>query len=399
MLQFRPHLRGGLSIYADVPIRNGFPSFSKAEIQRRHDAVRRVLERHKTAVALLYGAGRFSSDLLYLSNWPGGREGYLLLPLERDPMLLVQLYNHVPVAEKLSLIADTRWSGVDSMVTVAEELKPFAGSQGCIGLIGALPFSQYERLRALLPEAEFIDLTRAFREMRMAYSEEELRFFRAAACLTDRSLERLEQQLRPGLREYELPAIVEGAYLEAGGYAGIHFMASTSMKDPKAFVPHQYQSDRLIEVGDVLITEISGAFWGYTGQIHRTFCLGEPTPEYVRLHDAAVAAFLAIEEVLRQGATVELVMDAAEVIDRQGYTIFDDLLHGANQYPPILRTWSTDHGHPQGFVFQENMVVTIQPQPTTPDRRMGLQFGETVRITSNGVERLHRYPRKMVIIG
>jgi hypothetical protein len=45
------------------------------------------------------------------------------------------------------------------------------------------------------------------------------------------------------------------------------------------------------------------------------------------------------------------------------------------------------------------MVVTIQPQPMTEDRRMGLQFGETVRVTRTETERLHRYPRKMVVVG
>ena len=95
---------------------------------------------------------------------------------------------------------------------------------------------------------------------------------------------------------------------------------------------------------------------------------------------------------------VDQVLDAAEVIDQRGYRILDDLLHGANQYPPILQTRSTDRGYPREFTFRENMVVTIQPQPTTLDKRMGLQFGETVRITKTGTERLHHYPRKMVVI-
>ncbi len=360
--------------------------------------MRHLLEQHGAAGAVVYGAGRYHSDLQYVSNWPGGREGFVVLPLTGEPVLLVQLYNHVPLAEKLSLIPDTRWAGPDSVATVADCLKDVGGNNR-IGLIGALPFSYYERLQALLPAVRWVDLTQAFRHLRVQYSEEELGFFRVAAHLTDRSMEQLEQLLRPGLREYELAAIVESAYLEAGGYAGIHFMASTPMQDPDAFVPRQYQSDRLLRAEDALITEISGAFWGYTGQIHRTFFLGPPTAEYVRLHEVAVAAFEAIEEVLKDGATVEEVLDAAELIDRAGYVIFDDLLHGANQTPPILRTRSTDHGNPAEFRFQENMVVTIQPQPVSHDRRIGLQFGETVRITRGGVERLHRYPRNMVVLG
>ncbi len=382
-----------------IPTRDGFPTFSLDEIERRHAAVRALLEHHGLDALVLYGAGRFSSDVQYLTNWPGGREAYVVVPREGEPLLLAQLFNHVPMAERLSLVADTRWAGADSVATLAGELTG-RGFRG-IGLAGALPFSQYERLRALLPHAEVVDVGKPFRGLRLPRTAEELAFFRAGAELTDRSIERLEAELRPGLRENELPAIVEAASLEAGGYAGIHFMASAPMEarpEERVFVPHQYQSDRVMRRGDVLITEISGAFWGYSGQIHRTFSLGEPTTAWRDIHAAAEQAYTAIEAVLRDGATVDQVLDAAEIIDRAGYTIFDDLLHGANQYPPILKTRSTAHSNPREFVFRTGMVVTIQPQLTTLDRRMGLQFGETVAIAPDGVERLHRYPRKMVVV-
>ncbi|MFQ5903667.1 MAG: M24 family metallopeptidase, partial [Candidatus Binatia bacterium] len=224
-------------IHDRVPIRDGFPSFSEAELSRRQTTLRRVMEQHGVHCVILYATGRFNSDMQYLSNWPGGREGYVLLPLDRSPVLLVQLYNHVPMAERLSRIADTRWAGPDSVATVASCLKEFGLQRGRIGLIGVLSFLQHDRLKRLLPEVEFVDLSRPFRKIRLVRSDEELQFFRVAAELTDRSIERLEQHLRPGLREYELAAIVEGVYLQEGGYAGIHFMASTSMKDPKVFVP------------------------------------------------------------------------------------------------------------------------------------------------------------------
>jgi hypothetical protein len=44
------------------------------------------------------------------------------------------------------------------------------------------------------------------------------------------SMERLEAGLKPGLRECELPALIEQAYLERGGQAGIHFLASMPMR-------------------------------------------------------------------------------------------------------------------------------------------------------------------------
>jgi Xaa-Pro aminopeptidase len=382
-----------------LPTRHGYPTFSDAEITRRHTAIRDSLREQNLSCLVLYGAGRFNSDIQYLSNWPGGREGYVVLPLGAEPMLLAQLFNHVPMAEQLSLIGDTRWAGADSVVSLAEVLAS-RSLGGRVAVAGGLPFSQYAQLRKLLPQTTFVDWNRDFRRLRLVRSEEEIAFFHAAAELTDRSIDRLARELRPGLRESELAALVEGPYLEAGGYAGIHFMTSTPMRQPDelAFVPRQYQSDRLLQAGDALITEISGAFWGYSGQIHRTFFLGEPTDEWRRLHRAAEAAYTSIEGVLQAGATVDDVLDAAEMIHHAGYTIFDDLLHGANQYPPILKTRATAHSNPPGdFVFRAGMVVTLQPQLTTLDHRIGLQFGETIVIRDAGVERLHRFPRDMVI--
>jgi Xaa-Pro aminopeptidase len=202
-------------------------------------------------------------------------------------------------------------------------------------------------------------------------------------------------------------------------------------------VPHQYQSDRPIQEGDALITEISGGFWCHASQIHRTYTVGcEPNRLYRELEEVAEEALEAILASLREGATAEDVLDAAEIIERRGFTIFDDLLHGADQYPPILRTRETDHGptvrtnvalrrsegpakredpreahlgpegrvsehvsHPAGFRFQKNMIVTVQPNVTTRDRRAGLQYGETVRVATGGVERLHRYRRGIITVG
>lgn len=387
----------------DVPLRDGYPSFSPEEIGRRHESVRRLLAAQNVDVLLLYGAGRFNSDLQFLTNWPGGREGYLVLPRDGEPELLVQLFNHVPMAQRLSLVPRTEWAGADSVQSVARAIRAAVGSGGSarVGLSGSLPFSQYQRLAAALEPAQIVDLNRAYRDLRLIRSEEELRFFRAAAELTDRAIERIARDLRPGIHEYDIATSVETACLEAGGYSGIHFIASTPMQggETAVFVPHQYQSNRVLREGDAVITEISGGFWGYTGQAHRTFFLGEPTEEWAALHRASQEAYEAIEAVLRDGATLDQLLDAAEIIDRSGYTIYDDLLHGANQYPPIVKTRSTSHSNPASFVFRSGMVVTLQPQLTTPDRRIGMQYGETVLITPTGVERLHRFPRQMVVVG
>jgi Xaa-Pro aminopeptidase len=215
-------------------------------------------------------------------------------------------------------------------------------------------------------------------------------------------MEALESEVRPGITEHELTAIVEGAYLGLGGKTHIHYMATTPMHNPTVCVPAQHQSNRVIEKGDVLITEISAHYHGYPGQVLRPFAIGTPpTPQYQRMYDVAVEAFHRIASVIRPGATTDDVLDAGEYIHTAGYSIYDDLLHGfgGGYLPPILRTRRTS-ARPSGpFTFQENMTVVIQPNVITEDERMGVQVGELVRVTRDGVESLHRYPLRFVLCG
>jgi ectoine hydrolase len=374
-----------------------YPTFSEQEFARRHQAVRAFLDDAGATALVVYGGGR-SLEVQYLTGWPGTREAYLVFPREGAPTLFVQLYNHLPNAQRMAVFPDVRWGGTSSAESVVESLRERGIERGRVGLVGPVPWQHVGHLRQALPNVELLDLARPLRALETVKSDEELERIRVAARFSDLAMQALEREARPGLREEQLAAIVEGAYAPEGGTHGIHFMATTPMRAPEIGVPSQVQSLRAIERGDVLITEISGGYWGYTGQIHRAYAIGEePTEAYRRLHDVAVEGYERVREAIRDGSTAEDVVAAAEVIHDRGYTIYDDLLHGANQFPPILRTRATSRGPVAPFTFRENMVVVIQPNVITDDARMGLQVGETLRVTRTGTERLHDYPMQFVV--
>jgi Xaa-Pro aminopeptidase len=380
-----------------MPDVGDYPRFTEAELAGRHARVQQMMDEAGVDALLLYAAGRYS-DVYYLTDWPGSRESYLLLQRNADPVLLVQLYNHVPVARLLSTVRDVRWAGANTAESVIGLLHERGLEARRIGLAGSLPHTQYNRIRAACPEAEPVELGGKFRALRAIRTEAEIERFKRAAALTDQSLDALKQALRPGVREDELPAALEHTYLKAGGYSGIHFMTSMPMRNPSFPVPAQYQSGRVIQQGDCLITEISGAWWGYSGQIHRTYSVGEgPTKEWQELHQVAVDAFDSICNLIKDGTSTREVEEAAELIHTRGYTLYDDLLHGANQYPPIIQSKSTSRREGGEMVFRENMVITVQPNVCTTDERMGLQFGETFVVRQNGLEPLHDYPREWIV--
>jgi Xaa-Pro dipeptidase len=380
--------------------RSQFPTFSDTEMADRHRSATALLEESNVEALLVYGAGRFASEIYWLTDWPGGREAYLLFEPKEPPTLLVQLYNHVPMAAVLSVVCDVRWAGSNTADTVCELLRERVFPNDRIGLVGSVPFQHYQKMREKLPKAEFLDLSGKLRMLRTIKSEAEIERIRFASKLTDDSMQALAEGLKPGMPEDEIPALIEPAYLKAGGYAGIHFMTSMPMRDPHFPVPAQFQSGRRLEKGDCLITEISGAYSGYSGQIHRTYSLGEvPTPEWKGLHDAAVEAFETLASVIKDGASTREAEEASEIIHRRGYTIYDDLIHGANQYPPIFQTRTTARHEGREVIFRENMVIVIQPNVITKDEKMGLQFGETLVVRKDGCESLNHFPREWIVCG
>jgi len=380
--------------------RSQFPAFSDAEMASRHSSAMALLEESDVDALLVYGAGRFASEIYWLTDWPGGREAYLLFEPKEPPTLLVQLYNHVPMARVLSVVGDVRWAGPNTAEGVCKLLQERGVANGRVGLVGSIPFQHYQKMREKLPKAEFVDLSGKFRMLRTMKSQAEIERIRLASKLTDDSMQALADGLKPGMREDELPALLEPVYLRAGGYAGIHFMTSMPMREPHFPVPAQFQSNRRLEKGDCLITEISGAYWGYSGQIHRTYSLGEgPTPEWERLHGAAVEVFEALASVIKDGTSTREAEEAAEIVHRRGYTIYDDLIHGANQYPPIFQTRTTARHEGREIIFREDMVIVIQPNVITKDEKMGLQFGETLVVRKNGCESLNSFPREWIVCG
>lgn len=375
-----------------------YAQFSISEMEGRWEAFRKLLGEQDLDAGILRSSGAFAREVFYLTDWPGGMEGLLYFPREGDPVLLVQLFNHLPMARRTSRIDDTRWGGVRSAETMATVLREHHGAKGRIGLVGTIPYQHYEHWRSTFPDFEWRNPHSGFQQILAVKSQEELERIQFACELTDRAMEALEEGLRPGLQEWELPAIIERPYLEAGGYTGIHYFAGTAMRDPDLGVPAQYPSNRPISLGDAVITEITGCYWGYSGQIHRTYFIGEPPiAEWRRMHDVAMEVYVAIENTLKDGAVWGDVLDAAELVHERGYSLYDDLLHGLNQLPPVGRSRRSRNQVPEDFRFKENMVVVVQPNVITLDERMGLQFGEAVRITRTGVERLHRYRREAIV--
>jgi Xaa-Pro aminopeptidase len=182
--------------------------------------------------------------------------------------------------------------------------------------------------------------------------------------------------------------------------AHITFLRSMAMDDPTGCLPAQNPSRRELRGGDVIITEFSASYWGYSGQIHRPIFVGaEPTDAWRRLFEIAKLAYERIVAALLPGSTEADLLAAAAPIADAGYAIYDDLVHGygVDILPPLidrsrLRASNSLLLDEKGAMVEEGMAIVVQPNPITPDERMGLQLGALTVVRAGGAECLHGIP-------
>jgi len=370
-----------------------YPRFSGPEMARRRGAVESLLAQAGCDHLLFCGANRFGSIVQWLTQWPVTAEAVgVLTPGERDA-LFVQYVNHAPQAQILADKADVGWGGESSVAAASKVLEQRSARRDRVATIGPLSAEQHSSLSERFGQLK--SLNRDYIRLRQVKSAEELDWMRIGAHFSDLGMAALRDGLKPGLNERELGDLVERAYISLGATNVIHYIGLTSMDAPDLGVPRQFPRMRRVQKGDVVVAEITAAFWEHPGQVLRSFALGEPNRLYRELHAAADAAFDAIAAVLKAGATPSQVIEVSGVIEEAGFTIIDDLLHGygGGYLPPILGCKSRPAGPVPQEPFRAGQTVVIQPNIATRDGKAGVQTGEMVLVTETGIERLHMLPR------
>lgn len=358
---------------------------------------------------------RYQANIYYLANYLDHHHNYLVFfadPAE-EATLFIGLGSHVPTAAAWSEIDDVRSGGRDPARSVVERLDGTGAANGRIGIVGprashgiTLPHPHYETIAGGLG-ADLVDVSTAYERLRTVKSDEELEWQREGARLTDLAMETLEEVVEPGITELEAKAEWEYAYLKEGGDPHISFISSTPMDDPEPgkCLHWKQASTRTIRDGDVVNTELGAGYWGYNGQMQRTFTVGRsPTDRYRDLHDVAEATFDRVVDELKPGNTTEDLLRAAEPLVESEYTIYDGLVHGfgVDILPPVISHHHVeaakegDYSIDDPLEIEENMVVVVQPNPITRDERYGVQIGDALVVTGDGAESLHEYPFELV---
>lgn len=244
----------------------------------------------------------------------------------------------------------------------------------------------------------------------------EIEAIRAAAQLVARTLERLGQEVRPGVTTARLDAIAEEFIRANGGrpafkgYRGFPASICPSVNDE---VVHAIPGPRELRAGDIIGIDVGVEMNGYYGDAARSFAVGEVSEEARRLLTVTEEALLRGVEQARAGHRVGDISHAIQShVERHGFSIVRALVgHGIgrqmHEEPQVPNYGPPDRG-PRLMAGQvlaiEPMVNTGGPDVTTQDdgwtvvtRDGGLSahFEHTVAVGPDGPDILSLLPERV----
>jgi Xaa-Pro aminopeptidase len=299
-----------LDLAAEVEKSRGRPPKPPAdERASRLGRAREAVQERRLDGLLVYGSAGVNADPVrylagYVHVFPGA-SSLLLVPLDRDPVLLIDQPWHLEEARRMSWIADVRaypnparrWQADELKATLANALVGAGLAEGRVGVFGgSMPLAYAEALEASVPGATFVGSDAVWEELVATPSPYDAAAIRRTAAVADEGLAAAVSAAGAGVAEYE----VCFRSLEAMAAAGAEFLHGSgfsthvnigSFSDVISNVrPHLFSGNRL-ENGQMFWLDLSANYAGCYTDTDRTISIGEPTPRQRELYEVTAEMY------------------------------------------------------------------------------------------------------------
>jgi Xaa-Pro aminopeptidase len=373
----------------------------------RLERLQESLRQHGFPVALLSNPAsvRYATGTDVMHVWSAENFArYTVVPAEGKPILF-EYPGSIHVSERF--IDDVRpafafgargpeartreWA--EGMASLLRELQ-LAGEPVAID---RLDTPQFLSLQAA--GVDIVDVSPAVVEAREVKTPEELDLMTINGGIGDAILAELEAAIRPGLREYELYAVLGNALLRLHGEVLFTRLTATGTNtNPWLSEAH----DKLVMPGDVVgVDTDANGYEGYVIDISRTFLCGkEATAAQKEAYQAAYEHVIAMVELVKPGMTygelARLTPPLPEKFKEQRYGLMMHqvgLEDGRNEGPGIPSTLAD--GIPYVWderEFKEGMICCFEAYCGEVGGSFGIKLEDQVVIGPEGAELLCTYP-------
>jgi len=285
---------------------------------------------------------------------------------------------------------------------------------------------QIARMRALNrkpihPPQTIIDPATIVHEMRVLKSPEEIELMQRAADIAAEAHVEAMKAARPGMKEYEIEALIEQIFRRLGAAAPAY--NSIIGAGANATVLHYINNDGELRDGELLLIDAGAEYRGYASDITRTFPInGRYTKAQREIYDLVLEAQMSCVEMVRPGTTHEqlkshsievltkgmvrlglLKGNPEELIKEKKYEQF--YMHGLGHMLGIdVHDVGRYYYDKKSRALEPGVVMTVEPglyiNPNTKDipeqyLGIGIRIEDDVLCTANGPRVLtNKVPKK-----
>jgi len=226
-------------------------------------------------------------------------------------------------------------------------------------------------------------------------SAEEIRAMRCAIHSCEAAMDRMRAEMRPGLTENDLWAVLHAENIRRGGeWIETRLLASGPRTNPW----FQECGPRVVQEGDIVAfdTDMVGPY-GYCCDISRTWICGEarPSDEQRRLYRLAKEHIDFNRGLLRPGLGFREFTARSHRLPAECLALrYGCVLHGVglcDEYPSIPYPEFMDRHGADGR-FEAGMTVCVEAYVGVEGGSCGVKLEDQLLITEHGTEPLSRYP-------
>ena len=233
------------------------------------------------------------------------------------------------------------------------------------------------------------------RELAKVRTDDELANAEHAIWIAERGYERLLEVARPGMREFELAAELYCQMKELGAEDNFLLMSASQHN-----LAVRAAGERILDIGDIILAEITPCYRGQFVQICRTAVIGETAP-------LVLEKFAVLQSAMQKGQAAAISGARVSDVTRAINAAFEDAGYGSYCRPPYMRV----RGHGLGItsslpgdisvqndrVLEDGMVFVMHPNQYIPETGY-LMCGETVVIAGDGARSLSARDAELDVI-
>jgi Xaa-Pro dipeptidase len=354
------------------------------------------------------------SSIAYLAGFWGylsvefGRPTFLLVRPNAEPQVITPLMESEMVGamtwvENISTWEDSGANRWENVLAAAIGANP-----GKIGVeLAALPPIVRNWFDDQLPGTRLHDVAPLLGDMRMIKSPEEIVVMKQAGEIAGAMMQAAEDALGEGRPEYEAAlAVINAGTRKAAGFLTdkgweafispmIHNLQIMQSGTDTSMV-HRRASVKTLAKGDPVYFCFCNMaqFKQYKLGFDRMFFIKELSDEAAEVQQTAIDAQQAAIAVMRPGVTAESVAEAANEVYRQrgyetGYRTGRSIGMAYLESPELKQGDKT--------VLQEGMTFAVDGGISV-DGRLGGRIGDSIAVTTNGIEYITEYPRKIITV-